>query len=133
MSLARPILILLMAAAPVLAEPVLTIRLVEASNKGQGVGPGLGDVGPLLQNNLRFNSFRLINSGSLPLPAGGNVSLGQDLAARCVGDPRNLSVTILRGSKVVLKSTVELQRGTPFIMGGLPAEGGKLIVVLIVR
>ena len=127
------LLVALAAAAPSFAGPILTIRLVEASDKGQGVGAGLGDVGPLLQNNLRFNSFRLVTSGSLPLPSGGTVSLGQGLAARCSGDQHNLAVSITRGSKVVLQSTVELQRGTPFIMGGLPAEGGKLIVVLLVR
>ena len=111
----------------------LTIRLVEASNQGKGLGKGLGDVGALLQDNLKFNTFRLVDSKSLPLPARGAAQLAGGFTARCSGDQKNLAVTIERGGKAVLQSTVELQRGAPLILGGLPVEGAKMIVILLVR
>ena len=125
--------VLMMTAGAVLAGPTLTIRLVDANNSGQGAGGGLGDVAQLLRENLPFNSFRLLASQSMPLPANGSVSLAQGVQARCSGDQRNLSVVIERGRKTQIQSTVELRNGIPLILGGLPSDTGKLIVILLAR
>jgi hypothetical protein len=124
---------LMMFAAPVFAGPTLTIRLVDASNSGKGAGGGLGDVAQLLKDNLPFNSFRLLANQSMPLPADGTVSLAAGIQARCSGDQRNLRVVIERGRKAQIQSTVELRNGVPLILGGLPSDTGKLIVILLVR
>ncbi len=117
----------------VFAGPTLSIRLVAASNAGQGVGAGLGDVAQLLSGNLPFNSFRLIAQQSMPLPAKGAVHLAEGILARCSGDPRNLTVIIEKNGKVQIQSTVELRKNTPLLLGGLPSEGGKMIVILLTK
>jgi hypothetical protein len=111
----------------------LSIRLVQAGNEGSGVGGGLGDVAQLLQDNLRFKSFQLVSSKSIGLPANGAAELGQGFTARCSGGANNLSVAIERSGKRVLSSTVQLQRGTPLIVGGFSSGNGKMIVILSLR
>lgn len=125
--------ILLLSAVIASAGPLLSIRLVEASNDGQGMGAGLNDVARLLQENLPFNSFRLLSNQSMPLPAHGAVNLAQGVLARCSGDERNLTVSIERARVPQLQSTVELRKDIPFILGGLPSANGKMIVILLVR
>jgi hypothetical protein len=124
---------LMVSAGAVLAGPTLTIRLVDASNSGQGAGGGLEDVAQLLKENLPFNSFRLVANRSMPLPANGTVSLAEGIQARCSGDQRNLSVAIERGGKAQIQSTVELRNNTPLILGGMPSDKGKLIVILLAK
>lgn len=111
----------------------VSIRLVQASNEGSGVGGGLGDVAQLLQDNLKFKSFQLVSSKSIGLPASGAAELGQGFTARCSGTADNLSVSIERGGKRVLSSTVQLQPGTPVMMGGFSSGNGKMIVILSLR
>jgi hypothetical protein len=111
----------------------LSIRLVQASNEGGGVGGGLADVAQLLQDNLRFKSFQLVSSRSISLPANGATELGQGFTARCSGGAGNMSVAIERGGKRVLSSTVQLQRGAPLLLGGFSSGGGKMIVILLLK
>ena len=111
----------------------VSIRLVQAANDGNGVGDGLGDVAQLLQDNLKFKSFQLVSSKSIGLPANGAAELGQGFTARCSGKADNLNVTIERSGKRVLSSTVQLQAGTPVILGGFSSGGGKMIVILSLR
>lgn len=112
----------------------LSIRLVEATNEGQGAGKGLADVAQLLQENLPFKSFELRADKAVALPASGAVDLAAGFVARCSGDAANLSVSIERkGKQGRLASTVSLRKGKPVILGGLPSEGGKMIVILMLR
>lgn len=112
----------------------LSIRLVEAGNEGQGVGKGLGDVGQLLQENLPFKSFQLRADKSVSLPADGSVGLAAGFVARCSGDADKLSVIIeQKGKPGKLESTVSLRKGKPLILGGFPSDGGKMIVILLLR
>lgn len=125
---------LLLAAEVSLAGSTLSIRLVEASNVGQGMGAGLGDVSRLLQENLPFRSFQVLASRSMTLPANGVASLSGGLVARCSGDQGSLSVVIESGGRKVLQSTVELRDGSPLILGGFSSGGrGKLIVILLAK
>jgi hypothetical protein len=113
-----------------LAGPELSIRLVEASNSGQGTGGGLDDVAQLLKDNLPFDSFRLLASKSMALPANGSVSLAEGIVVKCSGDQGNLDVTIERGRKERVRNTIELRKDSPFIVGGFPSGKGKTIVIL---
>jgi hypothetical protein len=122
-----------LSAGIVLAGPELSIRLVEASNSGQGAGGGLEDVAQLLKDNLPFDSFRLLAEKSMGLPANGSVALAEGIVVKCSGDQGNLSVTIERGRKEQIRNTIELRKDSPFIVGGFPSGKGKTIVVLRLR
>jgi hypothetical protein len=112
----------------------LGIRLVEANSRRGGMGPGLEDVAGLLRENLPFNTFRLVSSGALRLPARGSTAdLGSGLAVTCSGSQRNLSVTVTRGRRPLLRTTVALRDDRPWILGGFPGGDGKLIVILLAR
>ncbi len=115
------------------AGSVLTVRLVEASNAGQGMGTGLGDVANLLQNNLPYKTFQLLASRSMSLPATSAASLSSGIVARCSGGQENLSVVLERGGKRIMQTTVELRDGVPLIIGGISAGQGKMIVVLLAK
>ncbi len=111
----------------------LSIRLVQASNRGQGVGDGLSDVAELLRGNMPFNTYALLATRSLALPADGAMPMGEGLTVRCSGRQGNLQVTVTRDGRAVLQTTVELQDGIPLIVGGIPTERGKLIFILLAR
>jgi hypothetical protein len=115
------------------AGSLLSVRLVEASHAGQGMGVGLGDVANLLQNNLPYKSFQLLASRSMSLPANGVASLNSGIVARCSGGQDNLSVVLERGGKKIMQTTVELRDGTPLIIGGISSAQGKLIIVLLAK
>lgn len=115
------------------AGSLLSVRLVEASHAGQGMGVGLGDVANLLQNNLPYKSFQLLASRSMALPANGVASLNSGIVARCSGGQDNLSVVLERGGKKIMQTTVELRDGTPLIIGGISSAQGKLIIVLLAK
>lgn len=124
---------LLLGAGVSRAGSVLSIRLVEASQKGQGMGTGLGDVSRLLQENLPFKSFQLLASRSMALPAGGVASLSGGMVARCSGEQGSMTVVIENGGRKVMQSTVELRDGSPLILGGFPSGKGKLIIILLAK
>jgi hypothetical protein len=127
------ILALMWTAGDGVAGSLLSLRLVEASHAGQGMGVGLGDVANLLQNNLPYKSFQLLASRSMALPANGVASLSSGLVARCSGGQDNLSVVLERGGKKIMQTTVELRDGTPLIIGGISSAQGKLIIVLLTK
>lgn len=127
------LVVLMFSAAGAYAGSTLSVRLVEASHAGQGMGAGLGDVSHLLLNNLPYKSFQLLASRSMPLPATGVASLSAGIVARCTGEQDGLNVILERGGKKVMQTTVELRDGTPFIIGGITSRQGKLIVVLLAK
>lgn len=123
----------ILCAAPAFAGSSVSIRLVQADNSGSGVGGGLDDVSELLKSNLPFNSFKLVSSGSVQLPAGGSAGLGQGFAAQCKGSQDSMQITVTRGGKKVLDTKVGLQDDVPLILGGFPAGSGKLMLVLLAQ
>lgn len=127
------VMICLFSAVEVFAAPILSVRLVEASHAGQGMGAGLGDVAHLLQNNLPYKSFHLLASRSMSLPASGVASLSAGMVAKCTGGLENLNVVIEQGGKKVLQTTLGLREGTPLIIGGIPSRQGKLIVIFLAK
>ncbi len=127
------LLVLIFTAGNGIAGSTLSVRLVEASHAGQGMGVGLGDVANLLQNNLPYKTFQLLASRSMPLPAKGVASLSSGIVARCEGTQESLNVVLERGGKKIMQTSVELRDGTPLIIGGLSSGQGKLIVILLAK
>jgi len=115
------------------AGSILSVRLVEASHAGQGMGTGLGDVANLLQNNLPYTTFQLLSSRSMSLPASSMASLSLGIVARCSGGQENMNVILERGGKKIMQTTVELRDGIPLIIGGISTGQGKMIVVLLAK
>lgn len=122
----------LLTAGAAFAGSTLSVRLVEASNAGQGMGVGLGDVSSLLLNNLPYKTFRLLTSRAMNLPANSAAALDLGIVVRCSGGQDNMKVVLERGDKKIM-TTVELRDGTPLIIGGLSSGQGKLIVILLAK
>jgi hypothetical protein len=120
-------------AAAAHAAPTLSVRLVEASREGGGVGRDLGDVAAVLQQNMPFDTFRLLSSRTMRLPGDQQHDMGSGYAVRCAGEQQSLAITVSRDGRVVLRSTVALRDETPLILGGFPSRSGKIIIVLVVR
>lgn len=105
------------------AADTVKIRLAEAHNQTPPTtSTSLKDVEGLLKG-LRYNSFTLIASSSLPLPANQKVRVGQ-YTLECKGDKTKLEVTIYKNNVKLMKSNV-IFRGKPVIIGGLPGKKGK--------
>ena len=133
---ARPVWAILAAwlvALPCLAGDQLSIRLVKASNSDRGSSAGLQDVFAKLAKSLPYKHYSLVASGSLRLPAKKAVQQLGEYTVRCDGKQSELSITVQRKGKQVLRKTANLPDGTHLIVGGFPTAGGKLILVFVAR
>lgn len=130
------ILLAAVAAVPCLAGDQLSIRLVEARQSGGAEpqdGVGLEDVIEMLKRNLASARYRLVDSCVLSLPADETLVLGE-YTLKCSGSRKDLSVTVLRFGKQVLRSaSVPVQGRKPFIIGGLPGKSGLMLLVFVGR
>lgn len=125
---------LLLIALAASAETVNT-RLVEAKNADpEKVDPGLGDVAPMLKQQLRFNSFALKSERNHPWQDGTGLALGEGYQMNLSEvDGAKATVELKRGKKI-LKMRVTLQPGRPLCLGPLSSgKDGALIVVLKLR
>ena len=122
-----------LAASGAAAADRLTIRLVQATNEGQGASDGLRDVAPLLERNLPFRRFDLLESRTIRLPASQTVVFGAGISVKCDGGGDNLSLFVQSGGAVLLQTQVRLTGQTPLILGGFPAPGGRRLLVLTAR
>lgn len=123
-----------LAAAETPAAERLTIRLVQASNQGEGASAELRDVAPLLQRNLPYRRFDLLESRTVRLPADQALSFAAGLTVRCTGHENRLALFVESGGAVLLQTEVRLTGETPLILGGFPAPGGtRRLLVLTAR
>lgn len=105
------------------------IRLVEAFNSNQAsVSSGLQDVSGILKKNLRFNSFKLLGSNIVNLPANAPVTIGP-YQLILTGDSGNLSVRVLKDRKNIFQSKVKLIQNSPVLIGGFQGKTGKIIFI----
>ncbi|MBN1672754.1 MAG: hypothetical protein JXR37_17050 [Kiritimatiellae bacterium] len=127
------LLVFCLAVLPCLAGKKLSVRLVEATNR-PGVKPaGLKDVIDVLKANLPYSSYRLADSTVLGLPADGSETVLDGYAVRCAGDQNALAIVVRQGRRELLKTSVVLQDNKPLIVGGFSIEGGKMILVFLVK
>lgn len=132
--LAALILLAVAASAPTAgAAERLTIRLVQASNVGEGASGGLRDVAPLLERNLPFRRFELLESRTIRLPTSETIVFSAGLSVRCEGDSERLSLLVQAGDTVVLQTEVRLTGQTPLILGGFAAPSGRRLLVLTLQ
>ena len=113
--------------------PVLLVRVVAA---GKDAGPAatseLSDILPLLRENLRFQSYRLLCSRRVVLREGNKVDLTGGLRM-VFSEVRGVDfrVRVEKGKGRLIETRLRLRPGKPVILGGLPADGaGTLLLVL---
>lgn len=127
------VLILLASSGSILAK-TLTIRLVEAHNRSAQVDASLSDVAVTLKRNLPYTGFRQLGgTGTLALPAGGRSGFSGGYTVSAKGHAKQCQVSISKGKKALLNSTVSMQGKSPMILGGFPSGNGKHLFVLKLR
>jgi len=118
-------------ALPAVAGDRVNIRLVEATRGDSAAAAGLEDVQELLQNNLNYQAFALLASGSAPLPSKGNkLALGA-LNIELQGYQTDLYIKIRQGDRKLMQTSVSLEDGVPLILGGFPSDGGKYVLIFV--
>lgn len=127
---------------------IVSVRLVEAvkesssSSSGGGksgglgrgiVGKGLKDVAKTLTENVpSLNQYNVLASGAVKIPAqNSTVALG-DYAVVCSGTQQNLTILVSKNKKEILKTTVQLEDGKPFVVGAFPAGENKQHLLIFV-
>lgn len=114
--------------------------LVVASNKAGRTDDKLAPYEPNLKKVLRFESYRSAGDGTaqLAMPGVSSIPLGSShrLELEGLAVDRNLvrvRVKWFRGREEVLNTTLRLNRGTPAVLGGPPAEGaGEVYAILLI-
>jgi hypothetical protein len=127
-----PVLFIIsMFASSAFAGNSLHIRLVRASNSGDGVDPRLTDVVKVLKRTLVFKSYSLVAAARQSLPARVSESGLAEFKVKCSGAQNNLKITVRRGKTVLLNTTVDLKDNTPLVLGGFPGKGGQHVLIFV--
>lgn len=133
--------ILLLSAACAVAETVnLDAMLILASNDPAPLDRRLERVEHQLRPLFRFEYYRHLGSSSaaVALPGATKIALGDghflDVQASAAKDDKvRAQVRWFRGDEPLVNTVVNLRRGKPVILGGVPHGNGKLIVTLTTR
>ena len=123
----------LMGPSVAMAGSILSIRLVNASHAGGGSPAGLNDVSGMVRDNLGFSSCTMGGSLSLKIPTGRVTGNMGGYQIECEGRQEKLNIAVFRNGKQLLRTTVRLQDGTPFILGGFWAGQEMQMLVFLVR
>ena len=115
------------------AGSAVSVRLVEASNSPGGDGGGLEDVLEILQQNLPYKFYKLVEKADVSLPAQDTATNLGDLTVSCSGKQESLKIVVRRKNRVALNTTVNLKDKKPLILGGFPTAKGKLVLVFVAR
>jgi hypothetical protein len=99
---------------PCWAGSAVTIRLLQSSNPGDA-----------LKKTQPGAVQQVVATATVPLPAVNATRILGVYQVTCSGDQKNFSITVFQGGKQALRTTVGLEDGRPFILGGL--QGGVLI------
>ena len=111
----------------------VTVRLVVAENvRSAEEDKGLADVLPLLKENLRFSSYRLLSKRNLQAGENAETSLGEQLSLTLTDVSGNTFMArVKRGKNVLLQTRLNLAPGRPVLVGGLPGEGSSKLIIII--
>ena len=123
----------LMGATAAMAGSNLSIRLVNASHVGNGAPAGLNDISGMVRDNLGFSNCTMGGSLTWKIPTGRVTGSVGGYQVECVGGQEKLGIAVFRNGKQLLKTTVRLQDGTPFILGGFRAGQEMQMFVFLVR
>lgn len=124
---ALPVFCLLLTLTVLSASAGPRVRVVLATNNGEGIDGGLSDVTGSL-GILKFTRFQLVESKSVAV--GGVTSLAHGLTLKCSGTPTAYHVAVFRGGSKVTHADISLSAKRPLIVGGIPHGDGKIMLIL---
>lgn len=112
--------------------------LILANNDPAALDRRLDHVTFQLRRMFKFEYYHYYGGGQavVGLPGSSTIDLGHGnvLSVNATGDGKvRAEVNWLSGGKSVLNTTVSLKRGAHVILGGIPHEGGTLIVTLVAQ
>jgi hypothetical protein len=112
----------------------ITIKTIGASKQGSEFDPRLAPLEKQLKA-LNYRSYRLLKDETQTAPWQGNANFeipgGRMLTVRpqeVTNNQLGLRVQLKQGDKPQLETTVRLNNGGNFILGGPPHEGGVLVL-----
>jgi hypothetical protein len=112
----------------------ITIKTIGASKQGSEFDPRLAPLEKQLRA-LNYRSYRLLKDETQTAPWQGNANFeipgGRVLTVRpqeVTNNQLGLRVQLKQGDKPQLETTVRLNNGGNFILGGPPHEGGVLVL-----
>jgi len=111
----------------------LHAMMIQAQNDPAPMDRRLEKVEFKLRRVFGFNYYSYVGEGSIVLGSGseGTMSLpnGHRLTIR-LGGKGKAEVRWYRDSEALLSTSVGLSRNSPVVLGGVPSDGGTLILVL---
>ncbi|HMP88592.1 MAG TPA: hypothetical protein PJ991_00240 [Kiritimatiellia bacterium] len=136
-------LTILMAFASIMMMPTLSqaqsetltlqALMIQAQNDSAPIDRRLERVEYKLRRVFGFQFYRYIGEGSVTLTSRGegviNLPDGHRLQVRLRGRG-NAEVRWLKENEPQLSASVGISRNSPVVLGGIPANGGKLIIVI---
>lgn len=111
----------------------LPVRLVLAQQRDEPFASrGLRDVSKLLRQNLRYNSYRLLQEKTITPKSGSSVSLRKGLKLAFFQVNGNvMKVRILQKDQELVSTRLTLRPRHPLVLGGFHAgDNGILIIIL---
>jgi len=112
----------------------LQVLMIQAQNDSAPIDRRLEKVEYKLRRVFGFQFYRFIGESSITLPPRGEgvVELpdGHRLRVRISGKGKNAEVRWFRNDEAQFSASVGIAKNSPVVLGGIPSNGGKLIMVL---
>lgn len=108
---------------------MLEVRLIEARQEKGPKDARLADIQHMLENNLPFACFEMIERAALS-SMDGITHLAGGFTIRARGGTDHCSITLEQNGKILLETQVRFQKGKPVILGGFPSPKGKYLFVI---
>jgi len=113
----------------------INVLMIQAQNDSAPIDRRLERVEYKLRRVFGFQFYKYVGQGSITLPRGeqGVIELeqGHRLQIRLGGGKgKNAEVRWMHENQALLSTSVKLSGDSPLVLGGVPSNGGKLILVL---
>jgi len=113
----------------------IKVLMIQAQNESAPIDPRLERVEYKLRRVFGFQFYKYVAEGTVSLLAGGQgvieLAQGHRLQVNLGGGKgRNAEVHWMHENQVLLRTSVKLSGDGPLVLGGVPSNGGKLILVL---
>lgn len=114
----------------------LDVMMIRAQDESVPLDRRLEKVEYKLRRVFNFPFYRFEGQGGITLPEWGEgfINLPGNYRVWIRRNSGNKAeISWFRGDQVLLSTAVGISRGSPVVLGGMPANGGKLILVVTPR